>query len=87
MFEAGRALDEFNPVVDAARLVLPAAAGREHLLEGQGPAAEVFVVPGQAAGCAEGGEQGGGEHAAGAEARAFRRRGEQGDLDSSAEII
>ena len=87
MFESRRCLDEFDAMVNAARLVLPAAAGCEHLFERERPAAELLMVPGKAARFPEGCQQRRGQHAARAETGAFWRGRQQGNLNAAAEIF
>ena len=84
--EAGGGFDEFDAAEDRAGLVLPAAAGGEHLLQRQGAGEQRVAVPIQAAQIAQRRQDRRREDAAGAEARAFRHGGEQGNFDAGAEL-
>ena len=69
--EAWIGLDKFETAKDSAGLVLPPAAGGEHLLEREGAREKDVAVPFETTEIAEGGENGRCENAAGAETGAF----------------
>ena len=86
LHQAGGGLDEFDAAEDRAGLVLPAAAGGEHLLQRRRAREQGVAVPVQSAQVTERGEDRCRENAAGAQARAFGHGSEQGNFNAGAEV-
>src|ERR1039458_3318897 len=84
--QAGGGLDEFDAAKDGSGLVLPAAAGGQHLFERKSAGEKVVAIPAQSAQITQGGEDGGGQNAAGAQARTLGRGGDKGKLDAAAKF-
>jgi hypothetical protein len=84
--QAGRGFDEFDAAKDAARLILPAAAGRQHLLQRQRAGKQDVSIPSQSAQIAQRGQNRRRQNAARAQARSLGRGRDQRDFNAAAKF-
>ena len=80
-------LQQFHAVQQSAKLVLPSSASGEQLFECQRAVANLRLVPSQSAKLVERSQNGGGQHAAGAQSRTGWDGREQRHLDATPEGV